>query len=95
MRYKYINPFHSAYYQDSKPIIETEEEPIEHQGYKIFKRIEVHRKITDTMQSVFVSDVYDIVKPGDLLRPSKCVGMNAGLNGAKRRIETNQPPLHL
>jgi hypothetical protein len=78
---KYKNPFHSPDYQGSKPEIESEADPVEYKGYLIFKRVEVHRKITDTFKSVFVADVYDIVKNG------VCVGMMAGINGAKTRID--------
>jgi hypothetical protein len=84
--HRYINPFHRPDYQGSKPIIESESEPIEYKGYLIFKRTEVHRKITDTFRSVHVDDVYDIVLHGN---PAKCVAMMAGINGAKIRIDNN------
>lgn len=90
---KYLNPFHSSDYQGSTPVIENDEQPVEHAGYLIYHRVEVHRKFTETIRSVFTADVYDIVRPGKLFTAAKCVGMCAGLDGAKRRIETNQPPL--
>lgn len=86
----YTNPFYTPDYQGSTPVIENDSEPIEHNGYLIFKRVEVHRKFTETIRSVFVADVYDIVRPGII---TKCVGMCAGIDGAKRRIDNNQPPL--
>lgn len=67
----YKNPFYSAKYADSKPVISTDATPIEYKGYLIYERVK--------------RQVFDIVQNG------VCVGMMAGMNGAKRWIDDKQP----
>jgi hypothetical protein len=69
----YKNSFHNSKNQYSKEFIETENSPIEYKGFKIFHRIKSHNPS---------GDVFDIVK-NDV-----CIGMNAGINGAKKRIDS-------
>ena len=69
----YKNSFHSKYYQDSAPIIKTDVIPTLYKGYEIYHRIK---------SSSPGGNVFDIVKDG------VCVGMNAGINGAKRKIDS-------
>lgn len=62
----YKNSFHNPKWQDSKPKITTDAEPIEYNKHLIYQR---------------QKDCFDIVKDG------VCIGMYAGLNGAKNRID--------
>jgi len=68
----YKNPFHSEKYQGSTAIIETDVKPAQYKGYLIYHRIK-----TNTPGG----NVFDIVNDG------VCVGMRAGINGAKTRID--------
>ncbi|MFB6456526.1 hypothetical protein ACE38W_14730 [Chitinophaga sp. Hz27] len=68
----YKNPFHKKGYQDSSPVIATEAIPIIYKGHEIYHRIKSNTP---------GGNVFDIVKDGT------CVGMNAGINGAKQKID--------
>lgn len=68
----YQNPFFSLKYQDSKPFIETAAAPVEYKGFLIYHRVKSYNP---------GGNVFDIVKDG------VCVGMYAGLNGAKKAID--------
>ncbi len=68
----YKNKFHTPHIITSKPIIETDAIPVAYKGYLIYHRLKNNGKC---------GDVFDIVKDG------VCVGMYAGLNGAKRKID--------
>lgn len=70
---KYKNSFYNPKDQNSKLFIETEISPIEYKGFEIYQRIKSNNSS---------SNVFDIVKDG------VCVGMNAGLNGAKKKIDS-------
>jgi len=69
--FTYKNPFYSPYYQNSEPVIDTDVKPVEYKGYLIFHRLKSTSK---------GGDIFDIVLNG------KIIGMNAGINGAKKRI---------
>lgn len=69
----YKNSFYSDKIPGSKKIIETTAEPVEYKGYKIF-----HRQKSSTPGG----DIFDIVNDKEV-----CVGMYAGINGAKRAID--------
>ena len=69
---RYKNSFHSEKNQNSKEYFETSEMPIEYKGYFIFHRIK------DTIK---VLNVFDVVKN------NVCIGMYAGINGAKKFID--------
>jgi hypothetical protein len=68
----YKNPFHSNKYQGSVPVIITDANPIEYKDYLIYHRLK--SKTHD-------ANIFDIVKD------NICLGMCAGLNGAKISID--------
>ena len=70
----YINPFYNEKYQNSKPIIVTENKPIIYKGIKIYHRINSYHS---------GGNVFDVVCEG------KCVAMRAGIEGAKKFIDEN------
>jgi hypothetical protein len=69
----YKNKFYNPQINTSKPIIETDSTPVEYKGYLIYHRIKNNGKW---------GDIFDIVKNGE------CVGMYAGMNGAKQKIDS-------
>lgn len=69
----YKNSFHNEKYQGSEPMIQTDVRPTIYKGYEIYHRIK---------SSSPGGNVFDVVKDGI------CVGMNAGINGAKRKIDS-------
>ena len=73
----YINSFFEGAGGFNNPyaskILKCNEAPEEYKGYLIYPRVNYG----------FEGDVFDIVKDG------VCIGMNAGPNGAKRKIDHN------
>lgn len=69
---QYKNSFYNEKDQNSKKYFETSEIPIEHKGYFIYHRIK------STIKDL---NVFDVVKDGI------CIGMYAGINGAKKFID--------
>ncbi len=68
----YINSFYENDKKERNPVLTTHSKPVEYKGYLIYHRI------SGTTKN---GDVFDSVKDG------VCVGMSAGLNGAKNRID--------
>jgi len=68
----YKNSFYNKSNTFSVPFIKTTAKAVLYRGYLIY-----HRLRTTTPQN----DIFDIVKN------SVCVGMNAGINGAKIKID--------
>lgn len=71
--YSYINTFHMPLNPYSQKILTCDTPPVEYKGYQIFHRVKSANKD---------ANVYDIVKDG------KCIGMYAGPNGARRKIDS-------
>lgn len=69
----YKNKFYNPQINTSKPIIETDSIPVEYKGHLIYHRIKNNGKW---------GDIFDIVKNGE------CIGMCAGQNGAKQKIDS-------
>jgi hypothetical protein len=69
----YKNSFYDNDKKDRNPVLTTDLKPVEYKGYLIYHRI------NSTIKS---GNVFDIVKD-DI-----CIGMYAGINGAKQRIDT-------
>ena len=77
MNHTYQNSFYNPHNRMSKPFFTCEHRPVKHKGFEIYNRIKSISK---------GGDCWDIVKDG------VCIGMNAGLNGAKRRIDEGRFP---
>lgn len=73
----YKNLFYNAKNMDSKRVFSTEEKPIEYKGFQIFHRIR---------SSNPSANCFDVVING------VCIGMYAGLNGAKMYIDGELNP---
>lgn len=74
MKYRYKNTFYSKDREPySNPFLGTDEEPQVYKGYRIFPRV---------ISVKPGGDEFDIVNDSD-----ECIGMCAGLNGAKARID--------
>lgn len=68
----YKNKFYSPKIHGPNPNITTDADPIEYKGFLIYHRV----------KSMGDANIFDIVKDG------VCIGMMAGLNGAKERIDS-------
>lgn len=68
----YKNSFYENDTKNRTKLLRTDAKPIEYCGYLIYHRIK------STTES---ADVFDIVKD------SVCIGMYAGINGAKKAID--------
>lgn len=73
----YKNLFYNAKYDRSKPDYTSAEKPIEYKGFQIFHRIK---------SSNPSANCFDVVMNG------VCIGMYAGLNGAKKYIDGELNP---
>ena len=69
---KYKNKFHRRDDWNSPEFLRTDADPVEHRGFRIYHRIKAVTKWADE---------FDIVRDG------VCIGICAGLNGAKQKID--------
>lgn len=69
---KYRNKFYSPKYQDSKPVIETNAEPVKYKGYLIYERIK--------------GICFDVVKNGVCV--SMYAGLNGAKHAIDNKILT-------
>jgi len=68
----YLNKFHNPRNQYSSEYLNCDTPPVEYKGFLVFHRI---------VSKENGGNVFDIVKDGE------CIGMYAGINGAKRFID--------
>lgn len=72
----YLNTFYNPKRKDSKKFLTTEAKPTYYKGFKIYHRVKSAER---------GGNIYDIVISNE------CIGMYAGLRGAKQRIDILTP----